>query len=110
MALLSSSLSTVSTRGYLGLGTALATPHDIRSAKGFSTGFSLARSALSRSAFVGGSCVPSVLYVQLARLSGCERNSIHSQAASETFVWLNITSESPAMVVLHPAAPSGSGA
>src|SRR3954452_20594335 len=108
MALPSCSLRMVSIRGYFGLETVLATPHDIRSAKGFRTGFSLARSAPPSSDFVGGSSVPSVLYVQLARLSGCERTCIHSHAASETFVLLNITSESPAMVVLHPATPSGS--
>src|SRR3954468_6111279 len=110
MALPSWSLRMVSIRGDLGLETVLATPHDIRSAKGFRTGFALARSALPISDFVGGSCVPSVLYVQVARLSGCDRNSIHSHAASETFVWSNITSESPARVVLHPATPLGGGA
>src|SRR3954451_19751840 len=110
MALPSWSLRMVSIRGYLGLETVLATPHDIRSAKGFRTGFALARSGLLISDFVVGSSVPSVLYVHLAMLSGWERYSIHSHPASETFVLLNITSESPARVVLHPAAPLGGGA
>src|SRR3569833_3198559 len=110
MALPSWSLRMVSTRGYLGLETVLATPHAIRSAKGFRTGLDVARSAPPSSDFVGGSSVPSVLYVHLARLSGWERNSIHSHAASETFVRSKITSESPARVVLHPAVPLGGGA
>src|SRR3569833_3801136 len=110
MALPSWSLRMVSTRGYLGLETAPAPPPAPRPAPGFRSGLDVARSAPPSSDFVGGSSVPSVLYVHLARLSGWERNAIHSHAASETFVRSKITSESPARVVLHPAVPLGGGA
>src|SRR4051794_37831025 len=111
MALPSSWFSDFSTCGNLGFASGLSTPHFMRSANGFSTGLAWGRSGeFNRDARGGRSGPFADLQVQRARLSGRERYSIHLQAASDFLVCANITSESPAIVVLQPAVPFGSGA
>src|SRR5437588_12198184 len=47
--------------------------------------------------------------VQVFMFLALARNSIHNQAASAVFVWLNMTRVSPAIVVAHPFGPFGIG-
>src|SRR3954453_11775223 len=104
-------LSCSSILGNLGLATVLATPHSISFAKPPSTGLVLTKSGELSKDFSGGSSVPfSDLYVHVARFSFFCRNSIQSHAASGFLLFARRISESPAIVVLHPAGPSGSGA
>src|SRR3954453_21187988 len=104
-------LSCSSILGNLGLATVLATPHSISFAKPSSTGLVLTKSGELSRDFSGGSSVPfGDLYVHVARFSGFSRYSIQSQAASGCLLFARSNSESPAIVVLQPAGPSGSGA
>src|SRR5215213_6465257 len=83
----------------------------IWSAKPLSQGLYLPSSGSDSSDWRGGSSVAvGVPKVHSFMLSGRDRNSTHSQAASLFLLWLVTTRLSPAMVVAQRAGPAGSGA
>src|SRR3954470_17671089 len=111
IALPSWSFSSCSMRGHFGFEIVFVTPHFIASAKPLRIGFFCTSSGDSRSDLRGGSSVlPFASNVHWERFSGRERYSSQSQAAALFFEPSKSTRLSPAMVVLQPASPSGSGA
>src|SRR3954451_1522266 len=111
MALPSWSLRICSTFGHFGLLMRLVTPQLISFTKPLRTGFFSARSGEFRSDVRVGMIVlfgSSTLHRFM--FSGWLRNSIHVHAASWFLLAENSVRLSPAIVVLQPASPSGSGA
>src|SRR4051794_6371956 len=90
-------------------------PHDMFSAKPWSTGKFANTFGSSSSDWRGGSSDDGVFLVPMSKRAmfcGAERNSIHFQAASCSLLWEKITSASPAIVVAQglPSSIVGSGA
>src|SRR5215217_2915572 len=111
MALPSCSLSFSSIFGQSGFAITFETPQGIPSAKPFRIGLDFSTSPDSSSHVRGGSRVlPLLLYVDWATFARLDRYSMHFQAASWFLPLLKSTRLSPAIVVAHPAEPSGSGA
>src|SRR3954463_14251942 len=111
MALPSCSLSVSSTFGHFGLLIRLVTPQSIALMKPLSTGlFSTSSGDCRSDVRVGMIVLVGSSTVQRFMLSGRVRKSIQIQAASCLSPCENATRLSPAIVVLHPASPSGSGA